>query len=58
MWKDCETSVVTVLTEPGAFCKEGGDYNFMLVEGKYDKEVYLCIVLKQRKSPTLYHGVY
>ena len=57
MWKDCDTSIGRVLTEPDAFFKEGGDYNFMLVEGKYDKEVYLCVVLKQRKSPTLYHGL-
>ena len=58
MWKDCDTSIGRVLTEPDAFHKEGGDYNFMLIEGKYDKEVYLCVVLKQRKSPTLYHGAF
>jgi hypothetical protein len=57
MWKDCDTSVGRVLTEPDAFHKEGGEYSFMLIEGKYDKEVYLCVVLRQRKSPTLYHGI-
>lgn len=56
VWKDCDTSIGRVLTEPDSFIKEGGDYNFVLIEGKYDKEVYLCVVLKQRKSPTLYHG--
>lgn len=56
VWKDCDTSIGRVLTEPDSFIKEGGDYNFVLIEGKYDKEVYLCVILKQRKSPTLYHG--
>lgn len=56
VWKDCDTSIGRVLTEPDSFIKEGGDYNFVLIEGKYDKEVYLCVILKQRKSPSLYHG--
>lgn len=49
IWKDCETSLGTVIKEPDA-------NGFFLLRGRYDDDGTLYMLLRKRGNPSLYRG--